>query len=300
MSGPFDLADDAAYQAWRAFKLSRAPAIPENLIVPVTRLAEPTERERTALQARILAYNMALVRATPDQIEPDAILAFGRALGLVRADTNLFADTRAITRVTQADGPKDTAPLVNRRGDYIPYTNRPLGWHTDGYYNPPERQVRSWTLFCVHPAAQGGVNSLLDHEIAYIRLRDASPRHLVALAHPEALTIPAHLDHGEIIRPDSVGPVFSVRDGRPHLRYSARTRNALWRATPETDAARAALDRLLSAPDVFTCSYRLQAGEGIVANNPLHNRSGFIDGEDGQPKRLLIRVRYLDAIASVT
>jgi hypothetical protein len=109
VSGPFDLADDAAYQAWRAFKLSRAPAIPENLIVPVTRLAEPTERERTALQAR-----------------------------------------------------------------------------------------------------------------------------------------------------------------------------------------------LLSAPDVFTCSYRLQAGEGIVANNPLHNRSGFIDGEDGQPKRLLIRVRYLDAIASVT
>jgi hypothetical protein len=39
---------------------------------------------------------------------------------------------------------------------------------------------------------------------------------------------------------------------------------------------------------------RLEAGMGIVANNVLHERSGFVD--DAAAPRLLYRARYLDRV----
>ncbi|MCK7502176.1 MAG: TauD/TfdA family dioxygenase [Comamonadaceae bacterium] len=122
------------------------------------------------------------------------------------------------------------------RTAYIPYTTRPIKWHTDGYYNPPERQVRGMVLHCVRPAASGGENALMDHEIAYILLRDEDPGHIRALMAPDAMTIPAREEEGEVARGDQPGPVFSV-DGvglpahalhRPHPqhRLEGRRRDA--------------------------------------------------------------------------
>ncbi|MBK1716854.1 TauD/TfdA family dioxygenase [Thiocystis violacea] len=296
MPNPFDLADETTYRAWRDSRLERYSARPSDPAVGISRLSEPTPRERAALMERIKAYNLAIVRVEPAQVTPEAVLAFGLSLGLARADINRFADASAISRITQADPSQDRHAPNGPRGDYIPYTNKPLSWHTDGYYNPPERQIQAWTLFCVRPAVSGGINSLLDHEILYIRLRDTSPDLIAALAHPEALSIPAHIENGVVVRATSTGPVFSIRQGRLHMRYTARTRNARWRDTPETDAARRALDRLFSTPDVFTFSHGLESGEGLVSNNVPHNRSGFIDSEDDRLERLLIRVRYHDWI----
>ena len=50
-------------------------------------------------------------------------------------------------------------------------------------------------LHCTAAAETGGENGLLDHEIAYIRLRDKDPDHIEALMHPEAMTIPARAMH---------------------------------------------------------------------------------------------------------
>jgi hypothetical protein len=160
--------------------------------------------------------------------------------------------------------------------------------------------VCAWSLFCARPAATGGENSLLDHEMAYIALRDASPRHIEALSHPDALRIPAHIHDGVLLRPESVGPVFSVTSGHLHMRYSARSRQVVWRDTPDTHAARAALSRLFSQADGFTFHLKLEAGEGIVSNNVLHARSGFDDDADPQHRRLLYRVRFLDRVASAS
>ena len=52
-------------------------------------------------------------------------------------------------------------------------TSRAIRWHTDGYYNPPERQIRAMILHCVRTAASGGENRVFDHELAYLALRDA-------------------------------------------------------------------------------------------------------------------------------
>jgi hypothetical protein len=304
VNNPFDLAQQEAYRAWRARKLLAYPAESADLRVLIDRLDRPTLSERAALRARIGTYNMALVQTDPAHIETEAMLAFTRSLGLHRTDANLFADASAVSRIAAtrrepADGDRAHrgaagAPAL---GDFIPYTDKPLSWHTDGYYNGAEAQVGAWCLFCARAAREGGENGLMDHEMAYLQLRDDAPQHIAALSHPHALGIPAHVMDGRTLRAESLGPVFAVRDEHLHMRYSARARNVVWRDTPETHAARAALDRLFSRPNVFTFSYRLRPGEGIVSNNVLHCRSGFEDDDDPTRGRLLYRLRFLDRIA---
>lgn len=290
MSNPFELADHTAYEAWRSTKLTHYPANPRDLRVAVSQLDSPSSLELATLMGRIERFNLAIVRTDPQQITPDAILTFGRRLGLARTDANRFADTRSVSTIAPGVGD-------DGRADYAPYTSRALSWHTDGYYNAPELQVRAWILFCLRAAAVGGVNTLLDHEIAYILLRDAAPEHIRALSHPETLRIPANTRNGDVTRAESTGPVFSVRDGHLHMRYSARTRHVAWRNTPETSAARAALDRLFSDARTYTFGYRLAPGEGLVSNNVLHGRSAFaLVSEGAAAQRLLYRVRYLDRI----
>ena len=288
MSNPFDLKNQASYRTWRVGRLAAYPAGTVDLRVEVARLAAPSAAEQKRIRQRMAAFNLALVRTGPEQIEPDAILAFGRALGLTTADSNLFADHRAVSTIAPAG--------ADDRAEYIPYTNRPLSWHTDGYYNDAPGQVRAWTLFCLRPAPAGGTNALLDHEIAYILLRDESTEHIRALSHPQALTIPANVQDGRTLRPRSAGPVFSVRNGVLHMRYTARERNVSWRDTPQTHAARAALDRLFSSNPIYTFTHNLQSGEGLISNNVLHNRTGFESRPMSGEGRLLYRVRYLERV----
>jgi alpha-ketoglutarate-dependent taurine dioxygenase len=153
-------------------------------------------------------------------------------------------------------------------------------------------------LHCVRPARSGGVNSLLDHELAYIALRDASPRWARALMAHDAMTIPAREGEGGVARAAQCGPVFSVdaQDGALHMRYTARTRSIEWKADVATHKAVAFLERVLNDDNPFVLRVRLKAGMGIVANNVLHDRSGFSD--DPASPRLLYRARYLDRVAS--
>ena len=207
-------------------------------------------------------------------------------LGLTRLDTNLCADDRAVSAIAVRP--------TGATGDYIPYTDRPLSWHTDGYYNPRDRQVRAWMLFCVRDAAIGGENALLDPELAYIALRDEDPALIRALMAPDAMTVPANRAAGIELRPASTGPVFSVIGGHLHMRYSARTRNIAWKADPTLEAARGRLTRLLSQGGDYMFQHKLRPGEGYVSNNVLHNRAGFTDPTGAG--RLLLRTRYLDRV----
>ena len=105
---------------------------------------------------------------------------------------------------------------------------------------------------------------------------------------------PARPDQGAEIRPASVGPVFSVHGGFLHMRYSARARNIAWKANGHTDAARAQLRLLFSSDDGYIFRHKLAPGEGYVSNNVLHNRTAFQESVSGQPRRVLLRTRYLD------
>ena len=285
---PFSLDNRHDYASWRARKLA-ATGIPD--AVPVENPGALSGDETQALLRACQVRNFALFRVgAPTGDVEQALRGFGRSIGLLDLDQNLCAEDSGITAITV----KETA--TDHR--YIPYSNRQLGWHTDGYYNAGGRQVRAWLLYCARPASEGGDNELLDHEIAYIRIRDENPEWIRALMAADAFTIPSNTEHGEEIRPDHSGPVFSVSavDGSLHMRYSARQRNVIWKDDAPTLEAAAFLLDLFKRGDDHMFRYRLQSGEGVISNNVLHRRDGFREDPASGAKRLIYRARYFQRL----
>ena len=148
-------------------------------------------------------------------------------------------------------------------------------------------------LHCVCAAASGGENALMDHEIAYLLMRDANPEYVRALMQDDVMMIPKNVVNGEELRPDRSGPVFMVtKDGKLHMRYTHRKRNIRWRDDPLTLEAVAFLRTVLELPGPHHFSATLQSGQGLICNNLLHSRSGFEENS----RRLLYRARYFDPI----
>jgi len=287
---PFALDRSQAYLRWRERKLARYPRRVEDLIVEVRDPRNPSESEAEEIRRVCSAANMA-VYASPlaGVADKEIPRRLGARLGLARLHANPLADEDGISSL-------ETAPGKSARG-YIPYSNQRLLWHTDGYYNAPGERIRAFILHCVRPAATGGENRLLDHEIAYILLRDADPEYVKALSAPDAMTIPANAEEGAEIRPAQTGPVFSTDAGALHMRYTARTRSIEWRPDDTTRAAVQFLNRVLDADSPYVFALRLAGGQGLVCNNVLHNRSAFTDGPALGLGRLVYRARYSDRIA---
>ncbi len=289
-ASPFDVHDDDAYRRWRDAKLDDYPTTVADLLVPVADPTSPTPDERAAILARVARCNMALYRfAAPPTDDRAALRAFGAAFGLHRLDAHLQSDASCITALEVADG--------GARTRYIPYTDRPVQWHTDGYYNLPEACIRGLVLHCARPAARGGENAVVDIEIAYIVLRDADPDFIAALSHPRAFVVPPNESEGAAIRGERANPVFYVdpETGTLGMNFSQRKRNMAWRDDPATRDAVACLNDFLASDSPYILRHRMAAGEGLICNNALHNRSGF---EDGAEKRLMYRGRYMDRIAA--
>jgi alpha-ketoglutarate-dependent taurine dioxygenase len=288
---PFDLDREADYRAWRAWKLDGYPVAAGELLVEVADPARLTPAEYAAILARCRKTNMAIY-AIRDGGSADkaAIRALGRRFGLERLDMNLRADEDSITSLR----------VVPRQAGthYIPYTNRPLSWHTDGYYNTLDEQVRAIVLHCVSAAASGGESLLLDHEIAYLLMRDENPGWIRALMQPDVMTIPANVEDGRELRGAQSGPVFTVEKGSHalHMRYTARTRSIKWKEDPDVRDAVQFLRDLLEGDSPRIFRHRLQAGQGVICNNVLHRRLAFDDAADGGQTRLLYRARYHDRI----
>jgi len=295
MANPFDLVDDAAYRAWRARKLERHPTQLEDLVVEVNDIGAPSAAEHAAIRDLCDRANMAIYRCHSHCDDPEAVreklLGCADAFGLRHLESHRSRgeDGLVALEVVQDGG----------RHGFIPYTDKPIKWHTDGYYNPPEARIRGMLLHCVRPARSGGVNGLLDPEIAYIRLRDRDPALIAALMHPEAMAIPPHVEADGSERPMAVGPVFAVdpQTGKLIMRFTERKRNIIWRDSDDTRAAIAALADLWSDDDEpLLFHFRLGPGEGVICNNVLHDRSGFEDDSTPGRGRLYYRARYIDRV----
>jgi alpha-ketoglutarate-dependent taurine dioxygenase len=293
MSGPFDLADNASYQRWRERKLDSAPRRIEDIIVALDDPRTLSVAERVALLQRCATANMAIYTSnTAGNADKEIPRRLGTQLGLVNLDSHWLTDDDAISPISVRG-----AEERGERKEFIPYTDKPIRWHTDGYYNLPERTVRGMVLHCVESAASGGENQLLDHEIAYILLRDENPDFIRALSQDDAMIIPPRMDDTGIARAAQPGPVFSIdAQGFLHMRYTARSISIEWRADAATQAAVAALAKLLATPTPWTLHGRLEPGMGLACNNVLHDRSGFT--ETPQKRRLLYRARYHERVAA--
>ncbi len=286
---PFHPDNDDAYLSWREAKLRGYPQRVEDLVVKVADPKALTAEEHAALLERCRKTNMAIY-AGPDLGEDkDVPRLMGRQFGLEHLDANLMSDEDDITTLTVAENGE-------KKGEFIPYTDRPIRWHTDGYYNRPERRILGMMLHCAAPAHEGGANALLDHDILYLLLRDESPDHIRALMQEDAMSIPARMDENGVARPQESGPVFStLPGGQLHMRYTARTRSIAWKQDAATQAAVAAIDKLLGQDLPWKFQHRLEAGMGLLCNNVLHDRTSFVDTPEH--KRIMYRARYHDRIS---
>jgi len=282
------LDEPAAYAAWRERKIGGYPRSAGELIVEVRDPRRLDRIECAAIGDRLRRANMVVYASACGELEDKEIpRALGRQLGLERLDPNWLADDDGVSSIAAREG--------EAHGEFIPYTNRAIRWHTDGYYNPPERCIRAFVLHCVRSAADGGESLLLDHEIAYLMLRDENPDWVRALMQPGAMTIPERTEGGAVARAARTAPVFSVEEGGAlQMRYTARTVSIGWAGDTDTAAAVARLAQWLAADAPHALRVRLEPGMGVICNNVLHARSAFRD--DPARPRLLYRARYYERV----
>lgn len=289
INSPFSLDNDELYKQWRDKKLEGYPEGLGDLLVEINDPRTLTNSEHAALLQRCRKANMALYASnTGTDTDPEIPLAMARCFGLQHLNKNWLADETGLTSLTvRNDGV---------RQNYIPFSNRAINWHTDGYYNEASKQIHALNLHVTQQAATGGENALMDHEIAYILLREKNPEFIRALMGPRAMTIPARIDEGgTVARQEEPGPVFSIMpSGDLHMRYTIRVNNVIWPDDPVSKEALSYLEEILNSDSPYIYRGRLESGMGLVSNNVLHDRAAFTD--DATHKRHYYRARYFDRL----
>ncbi len=269
-------------------KLGHYDRSPVGSIVEIRdpRCLSPTERSE--LLRRLTEFNFVIYQTRSNSSKKTDLGFLGLQLGIGRTDHNFCADDDDISSVQ-----------VCQQGDrpgYIPYTDRPLGWHTDGYYygNRSGRVIRSFILHCVTPAPQGGENAFIDPDVVFLLLHEIDESLPVTLSNPSAFTIPP--DSGQPVdrQFSRTGPVFSIdSDSRAlHMRYTARRHNILWNPDPRITEAAKCLKEVIEQASRYTVTRKLESGQGVICNNVLHRRSGFVNGDSDAAQRLIYRARF--------
>jgi hypothetical protein len=289
--GHLDLHDEAAYQQWVDYKkgvYDKRKSDDFPLIMEIHQDGYIPPAELRVIEQHIRDYNFALYRIQGEiDNHLDTVKNIGRQMGLHELDKNLCAREDRITKLTVQDS--------GRANHYIPYSNKAIGWHTDGYYNPFHQRVLAMVLHCEQPAAEGGENQLLDPDMVYIHLRNQEPRFIQALSQPQVMCIPENVEDGVLIRPQTCSAVFlQENDHTLAMRYSKRKRNIIWADDEVTREALECLVAYLESDSPYHIRYRLNAGEGVINNNVLHTRTAFTDASDS--KRVFYRARYYNRI----
>lgn len=276
------------YRYWRDKKLANAPTQLIDCIIEIRNPFKLSNAEKNKITSLCQKGNFALFKIQPVDQYDKAIISINTQLGLKDFDQHLFVKTGGLAHITQSDK-KD-------QGEFIPYTDKNLGWHTDGYYNAIEQRIRAFSLFCAKPAAQGGVNEWIDPQMIYLLLREDNLDVVKALVHPKAMIIPEHKVGGEVRRATSTGPIFFIDESSKELsmRYTQRKKNIEFLDSLEIKQAVERLDVLLNTTTDYHFKHLMQTGQGMLCNNILHKRSAFTDDRDNP--RLLLRGRYFNRI----
>ena len=285
---PYLLENESEYRRWRATKLKNRLELDPARVFELDSEGWVPETMLEQLRQQVQAFNFVVFQSV-DEFDKQQLLKLNRRFGLVSLDSNLGADEDSVTSLRVVAGSDD-------RAQYIPYTSRAMNWHTDGYYNPGERSIRAFVLYCVNQAVRGGDNYLFDHEMMYLLIRDRDPDLLDALMCDDLMLIPANVQNNQVIRAEESGPVFSLCADHCalHMRYTSRPQNIVWKSDKRSASALNLIREILMDSEAVT-ELRLQDRQGIICNNILHGRQSFHDLA-GQPTRLVYRTRYYDSI----
>ena len=85
---------------------------------------------------------MVIYRCELDDDPKQTVLSIAAQLGL-QLDANLCADEDRVSAIENS---------ATQQSHYIPYTNKALNWHTDGYYNAEHQRIHAFLIHCVRPA----------------------------------------------------------------------------------------------------------------------------------------------------
>jgi hypothetical protein len=137
---------------------------------------------------------------------------------------------------------------------------------------------------------------LLDHEIAYILLRDEKPGHH---PRPVARRCDDHsgaLDDTGVARAAQPGPVFSVDgEGFLHMRYTARTISIEWRGDAATAGRRCGPGAHPGQANTLDPARTAGTRHGPGLQQRAARSFGF--HRNAEHRRLLYRARYHERIS---
>ncbi len=147
---PFDLSRDDAYLRWREWKLEAHTRQlgPEPIEISNPRRLAKTEKTEITSRCRLRNFCVYVLASPPRDDTCDTVIALGSEVGLNRIDPPAQSGSHPVATLSLDAGA--------RFQEYIPYTNQPINWHTDGYYNRPDTQIGGVIMHCVQPATEGG------------------------------------------------------------------------------------------------------------------------------------------------
>ena len=271
-------AKSAEFLRWAEEKEKNIPHNVNEILVNIHDINNVKISEIYKIKETINRYNSCIYSSKVALKTNTNLLKFVESVGMRTYDRNNI-ESNEISTIT---------PLQNNIINYIPYTDKSLNWHTDGYYD--RKSIFSWLLHCVNPATQGGENYLLDHELAlreYV-LRNDDINNLMA---EDALTIPESKDTS---RSEISTYIFSFKNPykKLHMRFSMRKDNI--GTSPKASSAITKLREIIENDCAkYSLTYKLQKNEGIITNNILHGREAF---KDDKVKRKLLRIRSYERL----
>ena len=281
MKSPFILENETEYKNWRQTKLELYPLNISKFSIPLD-INNFQKKDLDLIKFNMNKYNFALYNFK-SELTNNELENFCTMLNLNNSISNLFSDSKNISDIRDH---KDTNN--NQIGEYIPYTNKPLNWHTDGYYYPLNNSVKSFLLHCVNPAHRGGENLLLDHEILYIIIRDYNPNYIKILMENNIMGIPRNKNNAESTNIN--GPVFFIDDEYSlNMRFTSRQQNIVWKKSDIIDKIKKFIFNFVESDTKYITKILLKKNQGYIANNILHKREKFFDNKN---KRLLKRIRF--------
>ena len=267
------------FKQWASEKEDNIPLNIGDLKAEIQDINHITSEEISNIKGKIKKFNFCVYKSTVGLHNQADLVNFARSIGMKTYDTNNIHNSPVSLIMSLESG-----NAVN----YIPYTNKQLNWHTDGYYD--EKPIFSWLLHCEEPAYSGGENYLLDHELA-IREYIFKYDNLDSLSRSDALVIPGNVEakrdetKGYICDSDNVYKRF-------HMKFSMREKNMKLNEQSKTAFMR--MKKIIKEDCKKYClTYKLSKNEGIVSNNILHGRNSF---KDGKVMRKLYRIRSYERI----
>ena len=263
---------------WAAQKENNIPKNINEISVEIKDINRATKNEISKIRSTLDKFNCCLYRSNRDLESNSCLLDFAKAVGMKTFDCNNI----------EANEISTISSIKNEKIQYIPYTNKALNWHTDGYYD--KKPLFSWLLHCINPADDGGENYLLDHELA-MREYVLSYDDIEVLMNKRAITIPESQGSN---RSELSTYIFSFDNDyeKLHMRFSMRKENI--KMSDNTFTAMSKLtDVIENNCSKYSINYKLSKNEGILSNNILHGRNSF---KDDKVQRKLLRIRSYERL----